>query len=314
MFNLFDFIAKPFGMFLYFLYQVTSNYGVAIILFSVCCTLLLYPLRLKNALNSTRTARIRPKVQAIREMFPGDTKTQTKIMEKLYQEEKVSPSMGCLTTVIPFLVLLILFRVVSRPVVNMLGLSINDAAMLDRTFRNLNPVYYENAPQYNELLLCQIIPQYASVVKTLFPDVSSNVLEGINFEFLGLNLAQNPQLNFADWESTDWSHVGLVMLPILAALSHLLPALIRSFMQTFFHKGAAVPQKKGFDFVTPMILILFCITCFQVPAAVSLYWLTTSVLNLLLNRITQKKVKNLPPEVSDLDELTAPYREAKQGT
>ena len=49
-----DFIAKPFGMLLMWLYEVTANYGVAVILFALIVKLILMPFQMKSKRNMVR--------------------------------------------------------------------------------------------------------------------------------------------------------------------------------------------------------------------------------------------------------------------
>lgn len=235
-FSITDIITVPFGMVLNALYRLTSSYGMAIILFSACVSLLLHPVRMKNAVNGAKKARLQPKVLAIRKMFPGDTKVQTKIMEEMYLQEGVSPSMGCLTSILPILILFPLYAVVRQPVVNMLGESRETVAGIFELMQELAPALFGEAGTYNEMIVAQNIPNFINEIRAAFPEVGERVLEGINFNFLGLNLAQVPELDSAKWEAVDWAHIGLVVLPFLAAACHVLPSLIKSLTRSLLLK------------------------------------------------------------------------------
>ena len=43
-----ELIAKPFGMLLMWLYEITSNYGVAVILFALIVKIILMPFQMKS--------------------------------------------------------------------------------------------------------------------------------------------------------------------------------------------------------------------------------------------------------------------------
>ena len=315
-FNITDLITVPFGWFLNLLYQLTSNYGVAIILFSVFVSLLMHPLRLMNAVSSAKKARLQPKIVAIRQMFPGDTKTQTKIMEDLYfNKEKIRPAtVGLLTTIIPIVFLMIFYGIVSQPLVNIIGLERDKAVHIFELIAVLRPTEFGENPAYNELLLMQYIPQYKEMILQVYPTINERIFEGINFSFLGLNLAEIPVLDVAQWEAVDWSHIGLALLPVLAATFHVLPNLFASFVKLFF-KDSALAKKmvgKEMNLFSAILMLLFVFACFQVPAAISLYWLTQSIMSMLLQIHIRYRVEHLPPEACDLETLVAPYRnEAK---
>ena len=69
-FSLSDFIRVPFGYLLDFLYQFTSNYGLALILFALLVKLILLPFSIKSKKSTMQMARMAPLVQAIQSKYP----------------------------------------------------------------------------------------------------------------------------------------------------------------------------------------------------------------------------------------------------
>lgn len=55
----------PFGWLMYGLYHLVSNYGVALVLFTLIVKLLLFPLGLKQQKSTVKMQIIQPKIQEI---------------------------------------------------------------------------------------------------------------------------------------------------------------------------------------------------------------------------------------------------------
>ncbi len=82
------------------------SYGVAIIILTILIKLILLPLALKQIRSMKGMQEIQPKIQAIQKRYKNDRAKMSAEMQKLYQENGVSPLAGCLPLLIqmPFLV------------------------------------------------------------------------------------------------------------------------------------------------------------------------------------------------------------------
>lgn len=126
---MFDFINIPLGWIIKLCYQLTNNYLLALLLFSLALQIILLPLAIKQQKNSIKQARLDPKVKAIRKKYAGrnDQATQQKmnneIME-LYQRESFNPMGGCLPLLIQMPILFALYNVVISPLKYICGFGI----------------------------------------------------------------------------------------------------------------------------------------------------------------------------------------------
>lgn len=110
-FGIFYFLTKPFFDAIIFLGHVTGNYGIAILIFTVCVRLVLFPLASKQYVSMNRMRELQPKMAELREKYKDDkTVLQTKMME-MYQREKVSPFGGCLPMLLQIPIFLSLYKV-----------------------------------------------------------------------------------------------------------------------------------------------------------------------------------------------------------
>ncbi len=86
-----------------FLYLITRNYGLAIILMVVIVRALLHPITKSSQLNMMRMQqnmqKLQPKMQAIREKYKNNREAMNKAIMELYREEGINPAgqmLGCL--------------------------------------------------------------------------------------------------------------------------------------------------------------------------------------------------------------------------
>lgn len=107
----FDFIMKPIYALLSWLFALTGNFGVAIVLLTVVVRLLLFPLAQKQYRSMAGMRAIQPKVKSLQERHADDKPRLQQEMMKLYKEEKVNPVAGCLPLLLQIPILYALYKV-----------------------------------------------------------------------------------------------------------------------------------------------------------------------------------------------------------
>lgn len=106
----FTFISEPFAKFLFilmkFFYQITSSWGISIILLTVALRIMLYPLNAWSIKSTLKMQEIAPKVSQIQEKNKKDPKRAQQEIMNLYRERGVNPLSGCFPLLIqlPFLI------------------------------------------------------------------------------------------------------------------------------------------------------------------------------------------------------------------
>src|ERR1700716_2156899 len=118
--NLFDrlidwgwfwFITKPMFEFMDWIYRLVGNFGVAILLVTVCIKGLFFPLANKSYASMAKMKAVQPQMQALRERFPDDKAKQQQELVELYKREKINPVAGCLPIVVQIPVFFSLYKV-----------------------------------------------------------------------------------------------------------------------------------------------------------------------------------------------------------
>ena len=111
-FGWFYFLTKPIFYALDWLYRLTGNFGVAILIFTVFAKAVFFPLANKSYRAMSKMKLLGPKMTEIRAKFKDDPqKMQSEIMG-LYKSEKVNPASGCLPMVVQIPVFFSLYKVI----------------------------------------------------------------------------------------------------------------------------------------------------------------------------------------------------------
>ncbi|TNE67085.1 MAG: membrane protein insertase YidC [Alphaproteobacteria bacterium] len=107
----FHFLTKPIFHSLHWLFQLTGNYGVAILLMTVILKLLLFPLANKSYVSMAHMRRAQPKIKALQERYKDDKARMQQEMMALYKSEKINPMAGCLPMIPQMFVFFALYKV-----------------------------------------------------------------------------------------------------------------------------------------------------------------------------------------------------------
>ena len=305
-FNISDLIRVPFGYLLDLLYQLTTNYGVALILFAVLVKLILLPLTAKGKKSMMQMSRLTPKVQALQEKYKNDQQKQNAAVQALYKEEGVSMGGGCLWSFLPILVLLPLYYVIRQPLQYMLHMTAEEAEQIVKVITTALPdLVSKNSEYYSQLLVAPKIPEFVEQIKAVLPAVSDRVLEGLNFSFLGIDLGQDPMFFglFGGEFKWDWNHIGAVLIPVLSAGSQVLHTFISQKLNNSVvtdkngiqdeetaNKSQSAQSNKTMMWMMPMMSMWIG---FTVPAALSPYWFIQGIASIAVDAYLTKKYRKI---------------------
>ena len=313
-FQLGDLIRVPFGWLLGFLYDLTSNYGFAMIIFALIVQAVLTPINAKSKKSMMKMSRLQPKIQAIQQKYAHDQQKQNEEIQKLQREEGASMGMGgCLWAFIPLLILIPLFTVIREPMTYILGESAETTAQIIETLKTLAPESFSGNQYYHQVTAAGLISQYATELSAAMPGLSAETLEGINFDFFGINLGAIPQFNiFAETWAWDWAHIGLFLIPILSAASQVFQMWISQKSNDSVvtnEKGvqdAEMAKKSQTAQSNKMMMWMMPIMSlwigFTVSAALSVYWFIGGVFRMVTDPIMTKHYRKLY-DIEDAERL-----------
>ena len=300
-FNLADIVQVPFGWLLSVLYDLTTNYGFALIVFACLVKLVLLPATAKGKKSSMKMSRLAPRIEVIKKKYADDQTKQNEAITALYKEEGVALGSGCLWSLVPLLILFPLYTVVRNPIIYMLGETEEVAAQIVDIVKQGAPDLFSSTNTfYAQMIAAAQIPNFAEQIKAAIPAINPDTLQGIDFSFLGIDLGIMPQWNiFGSAWKWDWAHIGGALIPILSAGSQLLATFIAQTMnksvitnEKGLHDKEAAKQSQSAQQGKLMLWMMPLMSLwigFGVPGALSLYWFAQGIVSMLSDiYLTQK--------------------------
>ena len=302
-FKLSNLITVPFGWILAQLYNLTGNYGVAMILFAVVVYMALLPITAKGKKSMMKMSRIQPQMQEIQRRYAGDQQKQNEALLQLQKDEGVSMGGGCLWTLIPLFILFPLFTVIREPITYILGCSAEVSNQIIDTIKGVAPDAFNNNVAYAQVTAAQLIPQYAAEIKAAIPTISDAVLEGINFNFVGIDLGSIPSFAFWSWEAFDWAHIGLFLIPMISAViqvaqTNIMQKLNNSVVtdKNGVHDAEAAENSQQAQTTKSMMLMMPLMSLmigFTVSAVLSIYWLVGGLVRTIQDIILTRHYRKI---------------------
>lgn len=279
-------IMWPFSQLLNILFTLTGSYGLSIVLFAVVIKLImLYP-SAKSKRNMMHMARMNPKLQEIKKRCGKDQEKYAMEVQKLYREEHVNPMGGCLWSFLPLPILIALYGIIRRPVINFM--LINEARPkalehLELIRQTLTDLGFQITGQaaYEEISIAEGITEHLSDIQAIVPQVFP-----IDFHFLGVDLTSIPWTAFGQMQQGhfSWGVFALVLIPIVSGLLNL--ALSVLSMRTSANTDDAMKSQQTMMMV--MMPLMSVYIGFILPASLGVYWISMSVFSIVQELILQK--------------------------
>lgn len=297
-------ITVPFAKLLMLLTESFQSYGWAIMVFGLVVKLIMLPFQMKSKKSMMRTTMLQPQMKELERRYANNKQKYQEEVAKLYKDAKANPMSGCLWSFIPLFILIPLYQVVLQPLSKMMALAAEEVTALTNAMVDLGLyVIPERMDAYAEMKLANILGQNFAAV-TADPGVAAfaDKLSPINFEFLGLNLANQPRLFF--WNYFDelgvYAAFMLFLLPIISAGLSWLQGKLTQAMQSNDNPQAA-QTAQTMNLMMPLMSVYIC---FIMPAAMGFYWIEQSLLGIIqeaiLNRYYRRK---LNAEMAEFNEL-----------
>lgn len=256
--GIYDFFAKPMGWLLAQMCDIFGgNFALSIFIFTLIMNVIFMPLNIKQQKSMASQARMKNKMDKIKEKYKDDKAAQQQAMGELMQESGSNPMSGCLLMFIRLPFFVAIYTAVQRPLTFLLGAS-----------RELIEAAQKTLSVKSEMAVLENIEKLkGSEIFDLATD--------INFDFFGLNLTQQPVFS---QPSLIW------LIPLLSFATSILSTFVTTQMQKKTNPGAA--QGAGCMYVIMPFFSLFI--AFGVPGAVGFYWACSNLVSMLISIITNK--------------------------
>ena len=314
--SLSDIIRVPFGYLLDWLYVFSSNYGVALILFSLIVKLVLLPMSIKSKKSMLKMSRLAPLARSIEAKYGDDRQKAQMAVQQMYKEEGVSMGGGCLWSFIPLLILFPLYYVIREPITYMLHNSRSVSAAIV-AFIQASGVDLGKNTYYAQLAAAGHLGEFAEAIKSVTVMAGAK-LQDIDFSFLGVDLASIPSFRF--WQCEGWSEIGLFLIPVVSAGLQAVSMWISQKMNNQVATNAdgeqdAEAAKTANQTNMTMMLMMPLMSLwigFSMPAAISIYWIAQAVFGAVQDYFLTKHYRKVYEEEDAVRQELAAKRRAEE--
>ena len=258
---LFNIFAIPLGWLLKIIYDVVSNYGLALLLFTLVTKIILFPLSWKQKKSSIRMAAVQPLINEVNKKYANNPQKRNEEMMRIQQENGISASSGCLPMLIQLPILFGLINVIYEPLTHLAKLSNETIEAAKGVVEGLGLNLGTYSPQSTILTTVRSNPD---AFQGILSAENIAYIQDINMSFLGLDLTQMPSIKEP---SLLW------IIPILSVVTMLGSQIIMMKLQGQKMEG---PMRWMPIYTT----LMFGYFAFAMPAGVTVYWIYSSVLSI----------------------------------
>ena len=269
-----------FGNILNWFNSWTGNYMLALLLFALLVKILLLPLSIMQQKNQIKGAKLRPKMMLIEKKYAGRNdqvtlqKKQAEMME-LQKKEGYSAFSGCLPLLIQFPIIIILYRVIQKPLTYVSHLGSYLATIAEK-------IGFTASYKNSEIELISQIKQNMELAQEGFAEAGgTGALADVlpKMSFFGADLTMKPYF---------WSI--LLLIPVLNfAFGVLTMKLSKKLNGNMAQMTAQTQDQKVsggiMEWMMPVVSLWFA---FILPSALGVYWIYQSVLGIVQMLILAK--------------------------
>ncbi|NLZ55954.1 MAG: YidC/Oxa1 family membrane protein insertase [Clostridiaceae bacterium] len=282
-----------FGWMLRVLYQLFSNYGVVIIVFSILLRLILLPLNVRSSKSSIKMTALQPQIAELQRQYGNDRTGLAQAQQALYKKHNVSMLGGCLPALFQLIIIWPIWRIFQAPMRYVSNVAVENLESVGRYLESLNLISSaeaNNAAGMN-IPLMRALRENAAALAEVVNNGWLRLSDMLNLNFLGLNLGLVPTYNPGALFGPEWNiWLPLLSMPVFAVVSTILlnktmewtnPAARDAKKQrAAAERNPAARQSPQEDQTAGMgkmmrwfMPIMTLITTFSMPAAMGLYWL-----------------------------------------
>ena len=294
-------LMMPFSSLLKLFCTLFDSYGVALIFFTILVKLVLSPLSYRGKKSMIKTTLLSGQMKEIQERCGNDRERYTQEVQRLYEENNVSPMGGCGWSMLPLLILMPLYSIIRRPLTYLMGLS---SAGVQAAAGALGTSLGSDA--YAELTMASMmnagnLSQVTGAVEAA--GLSAAGVFVINFNFLGLDLSAIPNLMF--WkDGLSWGSVGLFLLPVVSAVFSYLSMMV-SQKTNIMNRNQEQDSTMAATNRTMMLIspLMSLWIGFTLPAGLCVYWIANSLLmmaqEVIFSRMLRGEYEKAQAEIAE---------------
>lgn len=275
-------ITRPLGYIIEFIYNLVQNYGVAIILFTFIIKLILFPLNIRSQKAMRKQQKIQPILAELQKKYANDKEKLNRETMKLYKDNNISMTGGCLPMLVQMPILIGLYQVIQRPLSYLLHVDFNAPDVINRVYALRDAFADSKLINQTEEMLARSyqmnIAQWAQQ--------AGQTDWAINFKMFFMDLSNIPSKAFSyigEIFSGNMEHlsiVSLLIIPVLAVATSYLSTKITQ-ASTGQKKDDSNPVAQSAGMMTGMMIFMTGFFTLTLPAGLGLYWIVSSLMQII---------------------------------
>ena len=278
---MFDFLYSIFGFLFRFLFDFVSNYGIALLIFTLFFRVILLPTTIKQQKSSAKMVRLQPKLKRIREKYQdyNPQERQQKIQmetSELYQREGYS-SMGASCTPLLFQLPILwgLYGIIRMPLTYVLEISKEAITALTDAATALELTATKTAAYAESIVISKlddILNGAPELLETYGAEIEK--IKAFDFTVLGIDLGSIPS---AIYEQSGITKETILVLavPVLSGITSLLTSLLTQIRQKKANANMENQQMMGCMMFMMPVWSVFLTWSF--PVGMGMYWILSNL-------------------------------------
>ncbi len=294
------FISELFGYVLNALYNLFTNYGIAIIIFSILLRIILIPITIKQQKTMKKSNKMQEEMKQIQFKYKNNPEKLNQETMDLYKREKFNPFSGCLTAILQLIIILAVFWLVSQPLTYMKKVQNSE---IYNEYKTKIEESSNTKSSYKEIAIINAVESDYKQIEGQLKDENIENREElenrkaqleelrINMEFLSIDLSKVPTQSLNDWK--------VYIIPILYVITSFISIRMTTKIQTTKKKEGEEQSEelqsmeqmnKSMSYMMPIMSISIAVIA---PLGLALYWFVSNVLmiieRLIINKIMGSK-------------------------
>ncbi len=290
-------ITRPMGFLIRMIYDIVQNYGLSIIFFTIIIKLILMPLTIHSQKAMRKQQKLQPYLMELQEKYANDKERLQQATMKLYKDNNVSMTGGCLPMLIQFPILIGLYRVIQKPLTYLLNIDFS----LEENISHITDLVSRMVTEFPDVIgkLKDYTTDQLINMSQIQLSTWSQMLNGaqdkwaINFDFLGLDLSVVPYKGVEYLLAGMFTHVDrilLILIPAIAILTTWL-SMKQSQAMTKTPENADNPAAQMSKSMNLMMPIMTGFFAFTLPSGLGLYWIISNVMQIVQQAVLNNYFK-----------------------
>jgi len=280
--SLFNVIGYIFGYVLWYAFLAVGSFAIAILIFTVILRVFQFPLQIKSQKSMAGSMRLQKKQQEIQEKYGRDREKINEELSKLYEKENISPTGGCLTTMVPMFLLMGVYWTVRYPLTNTLHIASDTVDKMLAYGQGLPVVGSKLAGYYGQINFMSVYAElrnnadFISQTGLTSADIEKLDTFAKGFKMFGLNLLEMP------------SNYGIASVFILFPVLCFITSFGTSFISMKMNGTSLKGQQGCMNMMFLMMPLMSAWIAYSVPSAIALYWIYSNIIGLITTIIIHK--------------------------